>query len=105
MAELEQFKEILKSEMAPVMEKLKRPETNFAELSASYWFIAKQYDQLVKQWKSANENIASLNKTVKETKKDMESNQCLYYLKLMMESMGYGSIYEAWLSGNFMRKV
>jgi len=28
----------------------------------------------VKQWKSANEKIASLNKTVKETKKDMESN-------------------------------
>ena len=73
MAVLEQFKEILKSEVAPVMEKLKRLETNFAELSAPNWFIAKQYDQLVKQWKSANVKIASLNKTVKETKKDMES--------------------------------
>ena len=75
MAVLEQFKEIVKSEMALVMEKLKRLETNFAELSAPNWFIAKLYDQLVKQWKSANEKIASLNKTVKETKKDMESNR------------------------------
>ena len=57
MAKLEQFKEILKSEMAPVMENLKRLETNFAELSASSSFIVKQYDQLVKHCKSANEKI------------------------------------------------
>jgi len=75
MAEMEKFKEILKSEMAPVLEKLKRLETNFEELSASYSFISKQYDELVKQCKSANEKIASLNKTVKEMKKDVESNK------------------------------
>lgn len=98
-AELERFKEIFKSEMEPVMAKLK---TKFEELLASNSFISKPYDHPACEAVEVHKREDCFLKkavSMKETKKDMESNMSL------LSEVNDEIDEMAWLPGNFVRRI
>ena len=75
MAELSQIKELLKTELTPIHDKLVVLEEKFEQLTSSYDFLSAKYNELLEQSKVTNEKITGLLKSTKTMQAEINSNK------------------------------
>ena len=75
MAKIEEFRNLLKKELAPINTKLEQLTTNFEELKSSVKFLSDKYDEVLNQLQSTHLKLQHQGGTLKFLKEELSDTK------------------------------